>query len=123
MPKFVRFDYMTKDNLVEKSRHMAERIHKLETRVKRLKEHQDTMSTVGQVTDADFRMLFDQLNTGLKKVKEKHCHNTCYWKDCSYESEFESKDLLMKHIRTCHTKTMCDVSPIERAYTCEWLAV
>ena len=67
MTKFVRFDYLTKDDLVEKSRHMAEQIHKLETRVKRLKEHQDTMRTVGQVTDADFRMLFDQLSTGLKK--------------------------------------------------------
>ena len=121
MTKFARFDYLTKEDLVEKSRHMAEQIHKLETRVKRLKEHQDTMSTVGQVTDADFRMLFDQLSTGLKKVKEKHCDNTCYWKDCSCENEFESKDLLMKHIRTCHMKTMCDVPPIERAYTCEWL--
>ena len=42
--KFVRFDYLAKDELVDNSRHMAERIHQLETRVKRLEEQKETIN-------------------------------------------------------------------------------
>ena len=120
--KSARFDYMTKDALIENSRYMTEKIHNLETRVKRLEQHQETMSTVGTDTNSDFRSLFQQLYSGLSKVKEKHDHNNRYWKDCNDETEFKSKDLLMNHVRTCHLEALIDEAPIGRQYMCDWLS-
>ena len=51
--KFTRYDYMTKDQLVEHSRRTAETLHGLQVRLRRLQEHQESMATVSSETDSD----------------------------------------------------------------------
>lgn len=70
--KVNRFDYMTKDKLVEHSRQTSEKLHRLQVRLKSLEEHQKDMSRVGYNTDNDFKQLFQQLYSGFKKISEKH---------------------------------------------------
>ncbi len=52
---------------------------------------------------------------------EKHDNNTCYWEGCNLESEFKMPELLLGQIKSVHIKTVDDVAPINRKYTCEWL--
>ena len=112
--KHTRYDYMSKDKLLEHSREMADKIHVMQTKIKRLEEYQREMSTVGSNTDSDFRKLFQQLYKGLNKVVEKHDNNTCYWESCNLETEFKSPELLLGHIKSVHIKTVDDVAPINR---------
>ena len=95
--KHTLYDYMSKDKLLEHSREMADKIHVMQTKIKRLEEYQREMSTVGSNTDSDFRKLFQQLYKGLNKVVEKHDNNTCYWEGCNLETEFKSPELLLGH--------------------------
>ena len=119
--KHARFDYMTKDKLLEHSRQMADKIHMMQVKIKRLETYQREMSTVGSNTDSDFRNLFLQLYKGLGKIVEKHDNNTCYWDFCQSENEFKSPELLLQHINDVHIKTFNDVAPCNRQYACEWL--
>lgn len=119
--KYTRFDYMFKDELLEHSREMAGKLHIMQNKIRRLEEYQRQMSTVGTNTDSDFRMLFQQLYKGLNKVVEKHNNNTCYWHSCHLETEFESPEILLQHIKAVHIETVDDVAPIDRQYFCEWL--
>ena len=119
--KHTRYDYMSKDKLLKHSREMADKIHVMQIKIKRLEEYQREMSTVGSNTDSDFRNLFQQLYKGLNKVVEKHDNNTCYWEGCNLETEFKTPELLLGHIKSVHIKTVDDVAPINRQYTCEWL--
>ena len=59
--KHSRYEYMSKDKLLEHSREMADNIHVMQIKIKRLEEYQREMSTVGSNTDSDFRNLFQQL--------------------------------------------------------------
>ena len=118
-----RFDYMSKDELIDHSRKTAKKLHSMQTQMKRLKQYQEDMSTVGGQTDSEFRKLFSDLYDGLSKKVEKCNNNTCYWDYCDRSDEFCSKELLMRHIKECHLSTVeqSDKAPIKRHYKCEWL--
>ena len=47
----------------------------------------------------------------------------CYWDNCNVDNEFDTPDLLLKHIKDVHLTTVnqSDVVPIDRHYLCEWL--
>ena len=55
--KYKRFDYMSKDELIDHSRKTAKKLHSMQTRMKRLEQYQEDMSTVGGQTDSEFRKL------------------------------------------------------------------
>ena len=118
-----RFDYMSKDELIDHSWKTAKKLHSMQTQMKRLKQHQEDMSTVRGQTDSEFRKLFSDLYDGLSKKVEKCNNNTCYWDYCDRSDEFCSKELLMRHIKECHLSTVdqSDKAPINRHYKCEWL--
>lgn len=119
--KHMRFDYMTRNELIEHSRESAKKLHAMQVQMKRLKEHQENMSAVGNNTDREFRQLFQELYSGLQSKIKKHDNKLCYWDDCY--SEFDSLELLMTHVKAVHLKDVnfSDVAPIDRQYSCEWL--
>jgi hypothetical protein len=121
--KHKRFDYMSKDELIDHSRKSATKLHSVQTQMKRLKQCQEDMSTVGAKIDSEFRKLFRDLYGGMSKKVEKCNDNTCYWDYCDKSDEFCSKELLMRHIKECHLSTVdqSDKAPINRHYQCEWL--
>ena len=110
--KHTRFNYMLKERLIENSKEMAAKIHRMQVKLKRLEQYQQEMSTVGNNTDSDFKTLFKQLYEGISKNIEKHEANVCYWEDClPFEHKFETAELLQKHISTCHMPTVLDIFP------------
>lgn len=122
--KHKRFDYMSKDELVEHSRSTAKKIHSMQVKIKRLEECQENMSTVGYNTDSEFRGLFQDLFDGLNKKVEKNNNKACYWVNCDNNNEFNSHELLMKHIKESHLENFteyCNVAPIDRHHLCGWL--
>jgi hypothetical protein len=121
--KHKRFDYMSKDELIEHSRKTAKKFHSMQTQKKRLEQYQEDMSTVGGQTDSEFRKLFNDLYDGISKKVEKCNNNTCYWDYCDRSDAFSSKELLLKHIKEFHLSTVdqSDKAPIDRHYNCEWL--
>jgi hypothetical protein len=115
---------MSKDELVANSRDTAKKLHTMQTRIKRLEECQESMSTVGCKTDSEFRGLFQDLFDGLSKKVEKNNNKVCYWANCDNVNEFDSLELLMKHIKESHLARFteyCDVAPIDRHHLCGWL--
>jgi hypothetical protein len=122
--KHKRYDYMSKDELVEHSRDTANKLHAMQVRMKRLEEYQENMSTVGSKTDSEFRQLFEDLFHGLKKKVEKNNDKACYWDNCNSNNDFNTAELLLKHVKESHLvngNEYCDVAPIDRQYLCEWL--
>jgi hypothetical protein len=121
--KHKRFDYMSKQELLDHCRESAKTFHSMQTQMKRLEQYQEDMSTVGGQTDSEFRKLFNDLYDGLSKKVEKCNNNTCYWNYCDRSDEFCSKELLMKHIKEFHLSTVdqSDKAPIDRHYNCGWL--
>lgn len=63
--KFTRYDYMTKDQLVEHSRRTAETLCGLQVRLRRLQEHQESMTTDSE-TDSDFKKCSQSSTVALK---------------------------------------------------------
>ena len=122
--KHERYDYMSKDELVAHSRDTAKKLHTMQTRIKRLEECQESMSTVGCKTDSEFRGLFQDLFDRLSKKVEKNNNKVLYWTKCDNVNEFDSLELLMKHIKESHLAHFteyCDVAPIDRHHLCGWL--
>ena len=79
------------------------------------------MSTVGCKTDSEFRVLFQDLFDRLSKKVEKNNDKTCYWVNCYNDNEFDSSELLMKHIKELHLANFtenCDVAPTDRHNLC-----
>lgn len=120
--KHTRFDYMSKERLVENSKEMARKIHQMQVKLQRLEQYQQEMNTVGYNTDSDFRKLFKQLYEGISQRIDKQESNVCYWEDClQVEDKFATTELLQKHISTVHIPTISDEAPINRKYQCKWL--
>ncbi len=92
---------MSKHELIYYCRKTAKKFHSMQTRMKRLEQYQEDMSTVGGQTDSEFRKLFN-LCDGLSKKVEKCNNNKCYRNYCGRSDEFCSKELLMKHIKEFH---------------------
>ena len=53
--RITRFNYMSKERLIENSKEMAAKIHRMQVKLKRLEQYQQEMSTMGNNTDSDFR--------------------------------------------------------------------
>ena len=121
--KYKRYDYMSKNQLIEHSRESANKLHGMQVKMKRLEQHQQNMSTVGSNTDSELRQLFQELYSGIKNKIEKHDNKICYWDNCNVDNEFDTHDLLLKHIKDVHltNDNQSDVAPIDRHYLCEWL--
>ena len=119
--KHKRFDYMSRDELIEHSRESAKKFHAMQVQMKRLEKHQENMSAVGNNTDKEFRQLFQELYSGLQSKIEKCNNKICYWDDCY--AEFDRPELLMKHVTDVHIKAVdfSDVAPIDQQYQCKWL--
>ena len=105
---------MSKGQLVEYSRHTADTLHGLHVRLRRLKEHQESMTTVGSNTDSDFKELFTKLYSGFKNISDKHNNIVCCWQNCETKGEFVSPEQL-------HVLQRDDVAPINRLNVCKWL--
>ena len=119
--KFTRYDYMTKDQLVEHSRRTAETLHGLQVRLRRLQEHQESMATVGSETDSDLKKMFTKLYSGFKNISDKHTNIVCCWQNCETVGEFVSTEQLFDHIKQLHIPPQVDVVPFNRQYVCKWL--
>ena len=119
--KFTRYDYMTKDQLVEHSRRTAETMHGLQVSLRRLQEHQESMTTVGCNTDSEFKELFTKLYSGFKNISDKHTNIVCCWQNCETGGEFVSTEQLFGHIKQLHVPPQVDVAPINKQYVCKWL--
>ena len=119
--KFTRYDYMTKDQLVEHSRRTAETMHGLQVSLRRLQEHQESMTTVGCNTDSEFKELFTKLYSGFKNISDKHTNIVCCWQNCETGGEFVSTEQLFGHIKQLHVPPQVDVAPINKQYVCRWL--
>jgi hypothetical protein len=66
--KHTRFDYMSKENVIQNSREMAAKVHRMQVKLKRLEQYQQEMSTVGDCTDSNFRTLFNSYMKDLAKL-------------------------------------------------------
>ena len=120
--KYTRFDYMTKEQLIQHNRKTSATVHQLQVRLKRLEEHQENMTSVGFNTDADFKQLFQQLYNGFKNISDKQMDNElCHWENCECQDKFQSVEQLFKHVNTSHIPTEIDVAPVNKRYVCEWL--
>ena len=93
----------------------------MQVRMKRLEESKDNITTVGCKTDSEFRGLFQDLFSGLSKKVEKNNNNACYLLNCDNDNDFNSLELLMKHIKESHLGNLTDVAPIDRHHLCGWL--
>ena len=119
--KFTRYDYMTKDQLVDHSRRTAETLHGLQVRLRRLQEHQERMTSVGSETDSDFKKMFTKLYSGFKNISDKHTNIVCCWQNCETGGEFVSTEQLFDHIKQLHIPPQVDVVRINKKYVCKWL--
>ena len=81
---------MTKDQLVEHSRRTAETRCGLQVRLRRLQEHQESMTTDSE-TDSD-----------LKNISDKHTNIVCCWQNCETGGKFVSTEQLFDHIKQLH---------------------
>ena len=89
-PKYTRFDYMTKEQLIQHNRKTSATVHQLQLRLKRLEEHQENMTSVGFNTDADFKQLFQQLYNGFKNISDKQMDNElCHWENFECQDKFQ----------------------------------
>jgi hypothetical protein len=70
--KYKRYDYMSRNELIDHSRESAKKLHTMQVQTKRLEQHQQNMSTVGSNTDSEFRQLFQELYSGIRNKMEKH---------------------------------------------------
>jgi hypothetical protein len=96
----------------------------MQVQMKRLEQHQQNISEhSGSNTDSEFRQLFQELYSEIRNKMEKHDNKICYWDNCNVDSEFDTRDLLMKHVKDIYLTTVSqsDVAPIDRHYLCEWL--
>ena len=66
-----RLDYKTKDELLLIARESAATIKKLQTKNKRLKTAMEDMIELGPKSNSDLQQIFNDLYTGLKKIKRR----------------------------------------------------
>jgi hypothetical protein len=119
--KFTRFDYLTKDELLNLIRKRTKEMRYLQDRVKKLEEHREKMVEVGKSTDDDFTIMFQNLYKGMKSRNENLQNPKCLWNACSSEKErFVDVEQLYDHVKLHIEAINNDIAPIERLYKCEW---
>ncbi|CAB4014839.1 Hypothetical predicted protein [Paramuricea clavata] len=77
-----RLDYKTKDELLEIARESASTIKRLQVKNKRLERAMEDMIEVGPTSNSDLQHIFQNLQTGLEKNKEKRQKPICLWENC-----------------------------------------
>ena len=120
--KFTRFDYLSKDELLNLIRKRTKQMKYLQDRVKKLEEHREKMVEVGKTTDNDFKVMFENLYKGMKSRNENLQNPKCLWNTCSdsEKEKFVDVEQLYDHVKL-HIETInTDIAPIERLYKCEW---
>lgn len=115
-----RFDYMTKDELLEIARESAGTIKRLQVKNKRLERAMEDMIEVGPTSNSDLQHIFRHLYIGLEKNNEKRRKPTCHWENCE-SPEFQNVEELFRHCKN-HIERLDTsvIPPIDRRYYCKW---
>lgn len=114
-----KFEYMSKDELVNLARKSAKELKYLRQKAEGLEEHRKKMTSVGPKSDSDLKYIFSKLHDGVDKTKQKLQNPLCKWNKC--EKRFEHVEELY-----CHCKEHIDkldtagVAPVDREYSCTW---
>lgn len=114
-----KFEYMSKDELVNLARKSAKELKYLRQKAERLEEHRTKMTSVGPKSDSDLKYIFIKLHEGVDKTKQKLQNPICQWNLC--EKRFQHVEELY-----CHCKEHIDkldtagIAPINRLYSCKW---
>ncbi len=116
--KFTRFDYLSKDELLQYLRQKTTEMRQLQERVKRLEECRNKMIEVGTDTDSDFKTMFKQLNSALIRTGNQNLK--CNWKECTDNTIWTDRDQLFLHVRSHVESSDQDIAPIDRIYKCHW---
>lgn len=111
------FAHMSKEELLNITRHQSNELKNLQRKVKRLEECRKKMSEVGEKTDSDFRFLFERLEKGMTQKQEKLKNPVCKWAGCSSES-FQDVQCLFSHVKEHVPDPESNTAPVDRVYVC-----
>ena len=119
-PEKTRYYYKTKSELVQIARDSAKIIKMLKTKNKRLEESRNKLVQVGPNYDKDLKHMFEELQTGLEKSREKKVNPLSQWKNCESPTFEDIEELYIhckQHIKRLDTS---EIAPINRQYCCHW---
>ena len=121
--KFTRFDYLSKEEVLQLLRERTIEMRSLQEKIKQLEKCREKMVEVGGDTDCNLRAMFEKLNEALKSRRGKQI-SKCKWKECS-EPKDDAKgwveaDQLYLHVRAHIEQVDENIAPINRIYKCHW---
>ena len=117
--KTVRYDYMSKDELLQVARNSVKEMKSWKQKCQRLDEYRDTMTTVGRKTDNDLQTIFKNMYEGILDKKQVLRNPVCRWQECG--KQFENVELLYEHAKQHIEKIdTASIAPIHRRYHCAW---
>lgn len=114
--KYTALTYLSRDELLERTREQAAKIHNLQTQKHRLQEFRERM--VFTKHNAEYEDLFKKLTAGLNRIELQTKNPTCKWEEC--EKTFSSTDDLLQHIDIKHIQMMQHSCMLFPAYECKW---
>ena len=119
-PEKTRYGYKTKSELVQIARDSAKTIKMLKTKNQRLEESRNKLVQVGPNSNKDLKHMFEELQSGLEKNREKVVNPLCQWKNCESPT-FENVEELYIHCKQ-HIERLdtSEIAPINRQYCCHW---
>lgn len=88
----------------------------LKTKNQRLEESRNKLIQVGPNSNKDLKHMFEELQTGLEKNREKVVDPLCQWKNCESPT-FENVEELYIHCKQ-HIERLdtSEIAPINRQY-------
>ena len=118
-PAKVRYDYMSKNDLLEVARLSVKKMKYWRLKCKRLDEYRQKMTTVGQNTDQDLQAIFKEIYEAVSEKKNVLQNPVCRWHGCT--KKFENVEILFEHSKQHIEKiNTIETAPINRSYRCLW---
>ena len=96
-PKCVRYDYMTKNELLDVARNSAKVMKYWRQKCQRLDEYRGQMAMVGKKTDSDLQSIFKSMYNGIFEKKQVLKDPVCKWTGCG--ENCENVELLYEHAK------------------------
>lgn len=104
--KFTRFDYLSKEEVLQLLRERTIEMRSLQEKIKQLEKCREKMVEVGGDTDCNLRAMLEKLNEALKSRRGKQI-SKCKWKECSEPKDdatgWVEADQLYLHVRPYRT--------------------
>ncbi len=118
-PKMARYDWMSKDELLEVARNSVKEMKYWRQKCQRLDEYRGKMETVGTKTDSDLQAIFKNMYKGVYEKKQVLQNPVCKWTECG--KKCDNVEILYEHAKQHIEKNdTATIAPINRRYHCSW---